>query len=86
MNTNKTFVIFYDHNTASPYQIVAKTEFLRYQDAIDYVESFLQDANSTYNANALVVYIYSYDNQSYRYYVNGGSITKDDTTFPNTIS
>mgnify|MGYP001585810864 FL=1 len=86
MNTNKTFVIFYDHNTASPYQIVAKTEFSRYQDAIDYVETFLIDANSEYLTNALVVYLFSYDNQSYRYYVNGGTITKDDTTFPNTIT
>ncbi len=85
MNTNKTLIAIYDHSDDSPIYVNLKLEFEIYQDAIDYVETFANDANSNLGATNLKIYLYSYDFNSYSYWISGGTVTKSSITFPDLV-
>lgn len=86
MNTNKTVLAINDNSTNRPIQILLKLEFDIYEDAIDYVESYLKDTAAYYAASIVIIYLYSYDFTSYRYVSDAGTIVKSATAFPNLIS
>ena len=86
MNTNKTTLSIYNHISGSPFGVDLIMEFDIYQNAIDYVETFTQAANTTFGATFFMIYLYSYDFTSYSYYVNAGVVTKATIVFPRLLS
>lgn len=84
MATNKTRLAFYDHTSATPSLLSMTMQFDVYQDAIDYVETFLNTVKPLYNPAYIVVLLFSYDNTSYSYSVAGGGseFVKTEITFP----
>ncbi len=77
--------MYVDRDGVFPYQVVLTTEFYIWQDAIDYIDTFSKElavlgANSTWR-----LYLYSYDNTSYMYTEEGGSVTKTVITFPDNV-
>ena len=83
MSTNKTRIGYYDISSTQPLQVAIVLEFDIYQDAIDYVETYAKLLIS--NNNAWYMYLFSYDNLSYKYYHSGGELQKEVVSFPNTI-
>lgn len=85
-NTNKTTLAIYDFNTANaPANSQIVTQFDIYQDAVDYVESFLKNSEEYFNSNGFGIYLFSYDYTSYRYYANAGTVTKTEIQFPDLL-
>jgi hypothetical protein len=85
MSTNKTRIVVWDFQSGSSYQIVYQSEFEVYQEAIDYVETTLNNKPS--NVGGIDFCVFSYDRESFLYRVDGaGTITKDEITFPELLS
>ena len=86
MATNKTRIVYFDITEDVPSQVILQTEFDIYQDALDYIESFATVlAGASAENNSWKIFVYSYDNTSYKYYKAGGAVTKATATFPENI-
>ena len=85
MNTNKTRIAYYDNIASQPHQVVILNEFIIYQDAIDYIETYAKALVSFAGDSAWFLYVYSYDFPSYQYNEAGGELQKSVITFPSNI-
>lgn len=86
MATNKTRLSYYDYNNTEPYSADIFLEFDIYQDAIDYVETFCNRTKTIIGSQYYLILLFSYDNDSFSYLVNGATITKSEITFPELLS
>jgi hypothetical protein len=84
MSTNKTRLAICDILGGSAYQISTQIEFDVYQEAIDYIETFL--TNKPSNVQGVHFWLFNYDRPSYLYKIDGsGDITKEEITFPDLL-
>ena len=74
----KTRLVFNDvSSSVNPFDVQMTTEFDIYQEAYDYA------LTTAYQfASGALIYLYSYDNTSYKFYKSGDAVATDEITFP----
>ena len=84
MSTNKTRIFVAEAaGTIGDYSAV--TEFEVYQDAIDYAKSLVTSVREfSATANAVIVFLYSYDNTSYRFRFYNSEFEQHEIEYPDT--
>jgi hypothetical protein len=81
MATNKTRLFLYDNTGASPYSLNLVLEFDIYEDAIAYCDTLSSKLTATADYG-FELYLFSNDNESYRYRIVGDEVQKSSTEFP----
>ena len=85
MATNKTRLFYADIDSGNPHSVLMVTEFDIYQEAIDYAEKIARSLAHYSSNNTWALYLFSYDNTSYRYLEESGEVVKSTTPFPDPI-
>ena len=84
-NSGLTYLVFEDISTGnSPHQTLLSTTFNSYEDAIALAETWIQIFSL--NSGNVILYLYSWNNQSYKYTkIPGNIVTKVEIAFPSYI-